>query len=150
MCQEFSIDPSKVRRPKKIKLLISMGDKHLHPDPIKRIGKMKLADGPLGLVFGGTNPKLLFESLTLCCPTKCCPTKLVQVLPGETIHTTVMKNTLRQATYMTPMRSEKGILNFFEEEKIGVHCEPGCGDCRCGTCALGAKQMSIHDEKEYE
>ena len=61
----------------------------------------------------------------------------------------VMKNTVRQATYKTLMRSEKKILNFFKEEQIGVHCEPCCGNCQCGTCALGAKQMSLHDEKEY-
>ena len=71
-----------------------------------------------------------------------------QVSTSETIHTTV--TTVWQATYMTQMRSEKEILNFFEEEQISVHCDPRCGDCQCGTCALGTKQMSIHDEKEYK
>ena len=61
-----------------------------------------------------------------------------------------MRAAIRQATYSTPLKTDKEILNFFNEEQIGILCEPRCGDCRCGSCALGTKPMSIKDEREYQ
>ena len=61
-----------------------------------------------------------------------------------------MKSMVRQAMYTTPLRTDREILNFFDEEQIGVSCEPSCGGCKCGNCALGSKQMSIKEEREYE
>ena len=145
MCQEFGIDHKQVRRQRKIELLILMRGQHLHPDPIQRIRGMKLADRQLGKVFGGTSSRLKFNPTTLCCPARS-----VEELHTKTIYSTTMKTMVRQEIYTTPMKAEKEILNFFEEDQIGVHCEPRCGDCHCGTCALGSKQMSIHDKKEYE
>ena len=61
-----------------------------------------------------------------------------------------MKAVVREASYTTPAKTEKEFLEFFHEENIGVECNPRCGGCRCGRCAIGAKQMSIKDEKDYE
>ena len=44
---------------------------------------------------------------------------------------------------------EKELLDFFREENIGVECNPRCGNCQCGKCALGTKKMSLKDEREY-
>lgn len=49
-----------------------------------------------------------------------------------------------------PLQTDKEILNFFNDEQIGVQFEPKCGDCRCGACSFGKRQISIHEEKEYE
>ena len=48
MCREFGINPNQVVRPKKIELLISMREQHLHPKVKRSIEGMSLAEGPLG------------------------------------------------------------------------------------------------------
>ena len=78
-----------------------------------------------------------------------CPVTAVQIENHTPVQTTCMKTLVRQATFAAPIRTDREILNFFEEEQIGVYCEPRCGDCRCGACVLGNKQMSIKEEREY-
>ena len=147
MCKQFGVDPEEVRRPKRIELLISNRSEYLYPNgpDYVRICGMKLASGLLGRVFGGTNPDLKFNPIKLACSSKA-----IQVDNVATAHAKTMKTVVHQATYTTPLRTDREILSFFDEEQIGVQCEPKCGDCKCGTCALGSKQMSIKDEKEYE
>ena len=43
--------------------------------------------------------------------------------------------------------SETG-LNRVKEESIGVDCQPRCGNCICGRCALGTKRMSLKEDFE--
>ena len=43
----------------------------------------------------------------------------------------------------------KELLQFFKEESIGVECSPKCGNCLCGKCPLGAKSMTILNERKY-
>ena len=145
MCRKFNVDPREVPRPKKIELLISLRSSYLHPnDPESmEIDGMRLSSGPLGKVFGGSNPDLKFNPIKLACP-------IIAAQVDTPFHTTVMKAIVREASFTTPLRTEKEILNFFNDEQIGVQCEPKCGDCRCGGCILGSKQMSIRDEKEYD
>ena len=40
--------------------------------------------------------------------------------------------------------------SFFELESMGISSFPICGNCKCGQCHLGGKNMSIKDEKEYD
>ena len=61
LCQMFNIKTRNVRRPTSIDLLLSMRQNHLHPSPIKTIGNMRLYDGPLGIVLGGSNKILKFN-----------------------------------------------------------------------------------------
>ena len=147
MCEKFGVDPKEVQRPRKIDLLISQRSGHLHPNCLNpmEIDGMRLVSGPLGKVFGGACADLKFQSVSFACPTVA-----AQIDNPCPIRTTAMKAEVRQAMYTTPLRTDREILNFFNEEQIGVHCSPRCGDCRCGTCAIGDKQMSIKDEKEYE
>ena len=141
------MDPREERRPKKIELLISIQSGHLHPsypNPVVN-GGMRLVSGPLGKVFGGSCPELRFNQVSFACPLV--TAQVDNVCP---IRSTTMKCEVRQAIYTTPLKTDREILNFFNEEQIGVHCTPRCGDCRCGTCAIGSKQMSIKDEMDYE
>ena len=128
LCRKFGVDPNEVRRPSKIELLISLRSGHLHPSDCDSIviGDMKLASGPLGKVFGGTDSELKFSPTKLAC--------LVTAIQIDAIpaSATCMKSIVRQATFTTPMRTDREILNFFNEEQIGVQCEPRCGDCQCG------------------
>ena len=147
LCKSFNVDPSEVLRPKKIELLISMRSGYLHPCDSNsvEIGGMKLASGPLGKVFGGSSSDLQFSTMRLACPAT-----VMQVDSKLLQRSTCLKAIVRQAMYLTPLKTDREILNFFDEEQIGIHCEPKCGDCRCGTCAIGRKQMSLKDERDYE
>ena len=35
-------------------------------------------------------------------------------------------------------------------ENLGVNCNPKCGSCKCGTCHLGGKDMTIEEQKDLE
>ena len=122
-----------------------MRQNFLHPKPIKTIGGVVLYEGPLGKVFGGSDPDLVFTPYMISYPLSVHPTTLT-----NTVHATTMKAVVREASYISPAKTEKEFLEFFHEENIGVECNPRCGGCRSGRCATGAKQMSIKDEKDYE
>ena len=62
----------------------------------------------------------------------------------------VVKEALTGVTHSLMHNAEKQLLNFFEEESIGVQYDLKCGNCLCGRCALGSMKMSLHDEREYE
>ena len=147
MCRKFGVDPGEVRRPSRIELLISLRSGHLHPNDAGPtiIGDMKLASGPLGRVFGGSDPELKFSSMKMATPLMA-----AQLDTSIPLHSKCMKAVVREAVYSTPMRTDREILNFFDEEQIGIHFEPRCGDCRCGSCTLGSKQMSLKEEREYD
>ena len=145
LCSKFDVKPSQMRRPSSIDLLISMRQNFLHPSPVKTIDRIVLYDGPLGKVFGGHDPDLVFTPHVTSYPLS-----MHRTTSSNTVHTVTMRATVMEATYTTPAMSEKKLLDYFLEENIGVECRPRCGGCRCGKCATGAKQMSIKDEKEYE
>ena len=130
-----------------IDLLISMRQNFLHPKPVKTIDQLILYDGPLGKVFGGQDPDLEFNPHEICVPKS---VHLCTTEASSTHQAHTMKTMVRQATYTTPLKTEKELLKFFYEENSGVECSPRCGGCRCGKCATGAKQMSIKDERDYE
>ena len=41
-------------------------------------------------------------------------------------------------------------MEYFQEEAIGVECNPRCGGCKYGKFSTGAKQMTIKEEKDLE
>ena len=121
MCRKFNIDPREVPRPKKIELLISLRSSYLHPIDAEsvEIDGMRLSSGLLGKVLGGSTSDLKFSPARLSYPSSA-----TQIdLPGRA---TTMKSIVRQATYTTPLRTDREILNFFNEEQIGIQCEPKC------------------------
>ena len=70
-----------------------------------------------------------------------------RILPAVTTHT--MRAVMKEISYTHTAKTDKEILDFFREENIGVECNPRCGNCQCGKCALGTKQMSLKDERDY-
>ena len=40
------------------------------------------------------------------------------------------------------------IEDFYESESLGIRCNPRCGGCKCGECAVGGKQYTIQEERE--
>ena len=60
---------------------------------------------------------------------------------------------LREKTKLTVQDVEVShvavnIEKFFENESLGVSCEPKCGSCRCGECPIGGKQYTLQQERE--
>ena len=51
-----------------------------------------------------------------------------------------------QSNFINASRLE----DFYAIEQLGIECQPKCGNCKCGTCHLGGKNMSIEEEKEAE
>ena len=147
LCSKFNVKPSQLKRPSSIDLLISMRQNFLHPEPVRRIDGITLYNGPLGKVFGGSDPDLVFTPYVASYPLSVHRTANTN---ANTIHSVTMRATVQEATYTTPVKSEKELLEFFHLENIGVECRPRCGGCRCGRCPTGAKQMTIKDEKDYE
>ena len=37
---------------------------------------------------------------------------------------------------------------FFENESLGVNCKPLCGNCKCGRCLIGGKELTLKEERE--
>ena len=46
--------------------------------------------------------------------------------------------------------SSNVVSDFFSVESLGVECQPRCGSCQCGTCALGSKNCTLKEQKELE
>ena len=145
LCNKFSIKPSQVKRPEKIDLLISMRSNFLHPERKSRIGGMTLYEGPLGMVFGGSDSDLRFTPHV-----NSYPTAVREVVKDTFVHLQTMKTIVKAATLISSAKNEKEFLDYFKEENIGAECNPSCGGCRCGQCASGSKSMCLKNEREYD
>ena len=143
ICAKFGIHPHEVRKPKKIDLLISLRASAHHPSKVRSIGHMTLFSGIFGKVLGGPDPDLHFAQ------------QFVSSMPAmvTSIRHCNRSRTLRAmahaATLVNSSKVEKQFLDMLLDDKIGVDCAPKCGGCQCGQCPIGAKPMSLHDEREY-
>ena len=90
-----------MKRPSVINLLISMRQNFLHPQPVKTIDRVVLYDGPLGQVFGGSDPDLMFTPHVVSYPLS------MSVHPTNTINSITMRATVKEATYTTLAKSER-------------------------------------------
>ena len=142
LCEKFGIESSDVKKPSEIQLLLSMRSNYLHPVPVKSINRMILYEGPFGKVFGGSCNFLKITPMKMCHPTS--------VVEVDRHHLVTMKAIVKSSTCLVSAKADRELLDHFKEESIGVHCEPRCGGCRCGKCAVGSKQMSLKDEREYQ
>ena len=58
-------------------------------------------------------------------------------------------NTRHGLHYATMNHSFKvKIDDFYNIENLGVECNPRCGSCKCGKCAIGSKDYTIKEERE--
>ena len=142
LCFKFGIKSSQVRRPRQIDLLISMRAALLLPQAVKNVGNMVLFDGPLGQVLGGFDPDLVYVEQ------RAMVSAVHHVLP--TAHTATLRALVKEVAFTNLARTDRELLDYFKEENIGAECNPKCGGCLCGKCPLGAKKMSLKDEREYE
>ena len=142
MCKRFGISPDEVKKPTNIDILISMRRATHHPNPVKVLGEMILYEGIYGKVFGGEDPDLKFTPHQRSYP--------VMVMEVDRRTSQTMRTVVKSATVVSSAKSEKLFLDYFKEDNIGVECNPKCGGCRCGQCPVGAKSMSLKDEREYE
>ena len=128
LCKKFQVDPSEVRRPSQIDVLLSSKDNFLMSDTVEaEMDGVKLYSGPMGLSFMGDiqgEKKKIY-------PMQAFPVKSISVKKA------------RMAL------SDREIIQYFKEESIGVECSPKCGSCACGKCAIGDQMMSIKEEKAY-
>ena len=147
LCHKFGVTFRNMRRPEEIDILISMRQNHLHPNPIKTFGGMKLYKGVFGSVFGGSDPDLEFSSHQLFYPSS---SHLAMSTPLRQVQAHTMKSIVKQSSMLSVAKTTREFLDYFKEESIGVECNPRCGGCICGKCPLGAKQMSLRDERKYE
>ena len=105
MCSKFNVKPSQMKRPVSIDLLISMRQNFLHPKPIKTIGGVVLYEGPLGKVFGGSDPDLVFNSVCDKLPTVCAPNYPHQHSPRHHYESCCQRGILHH-----PCQDREGIL----------------------------------------
>ena len=148
LCKRFKVWPKVVRRPQTIDLLISMRDNHLHADEkLQTIGRMSLYEGLLGKVFGGLDPRLKFGQ-----EFKMSFRSTRGIIPPQ-VSIKTLRAALKEVSYAISQthtaKTDREILKFFEQENIGAECSPKCGNCHCGRCPPGGKQMSLKDEKNY-
>ena len=101
------------------------------------MGDMVLFDGPLGQVLGGSDPYLVFGEQ------RAMVTAVHNVLP--TVRTSTLRAHVHDVAYTNLAKTDREILDYFN---IGAECSLMCGGCLCGRCPLGAKQMSLKDERE--
>ena len=143
ICSEFRVNPSEVRKPKTIDLLISLRASADHPTKVKSIGDMSLYQGVYGKVFGGTAAELVMSEnheSSLPALVKSCQ---------HSIRAQTLRAAVKVSTVTSTKKTDKEFLDLLLEDNIGVDCHPKCGGCRCGRCPIGAKPMSLHDEREY-
>ena len=141
LCAKFGKAPGVMRRPGRIDILVSMRRHRDHPKLTTTISDMSIFDGPFGPVFGGSDRCLRFTPHHLCC--------LVKRLQGA-ISAVTLRAAVRSVSLVNSLKSEKEFLDYFKEDAIGVDVKPECGSCRCGQCALGAKPMSLKQERKLE
>lgn len=42
------------------------------------------------------------------------------------------------------------LIDWFKWDSIGAACVPQCGECKCGRCPPGGKQMTLGEERDLE
>ena len=141
LCAKFGKAPGVMRRPQRIDLLVSMRRHRDHPKLLSTMGDMSVFDGSFGPVFGGSDECLKFKPHGLSC--------LVKKLQGATSAVT-LRAAAKSVSVVSSLKSERDLLDYFKEDAIGVDVKPECGGCRCGQCALGAKPMSLEQERKLE
>ena len=141
MCSKFSVSVGEVERPKQIDILISMRHNKDHPKSVSSKGDMTLWEGVFGKLFGGVDDSLKFQPHVLSCH--------IRSRQRGCIYSSTLRAVVKAATHVNSAKGDKDLLQFFEEEAIGVDAKPKCGACACGQCMLKDQPMSLRMEKDY-
>ena len=111
-----------IRRPEsgKVDVLIGLDYAPFQPNKRRESGNLILANNRFGTCIGGSHPMLKESTKKL-------------VVKAEVHHIE---------------RSTPTLTDFMDIESLGVRCNPKCGSCKCGQCAIGGKQYTIEDERK--
>ena len=60
-----------------------------------------------------------------------------------------LRAVVKSVTSVSSANVERELLNFFEDDSIGVDANPKCGNFHCGQCLVGEKPISLKMEKLY-
>ena len=105
---------------------------------------MVLYEGKFGKVLCGTSKDLEFKNTY----NSFLPTAVTKV--SCTLEARTMRAAVKSATMLNSKKVEKSFMDYLQVDDIGVDCNPRCGGCRCGQCAIGAKSMSLQQERDYQ
>ena len=110
-----------IKRPSgEIHVLIGFEYAGYHPLRVNSKDHLLLMRNQFGACLGGFHPNLIEED--------------VKVIKHAYIH------------YVKGVDVE----DFYDAEGLGIQCTPRCGSCRCGKCPIGAKNYTIHEERELQ
>ena len=144
ICKEFDLSPAEVLKPQEIDLLISARAISDHPTPVKKFGHMILCEGKFGKVLCGTSENLEFKKIY----NSYLPSSVTKVCC--TVEAKTLRAAVTSASQFSSKKVEQQFMDYLQVDDIGVDCNPRCGGCRCGQCAIGAKPMSLLQEREYQ
>ena len=142
MCRRFSVAVGEVERPVQIDILISMRHNQDHPKPIISRGNMTLWSGVFGKLFGGVDEGLNFQPHVLSCH--------IKSRQRGCMYSTTLRAIVKSVSHVSSIKGDKDLLEFFEQESLGVNAMPKCGACACGQCVLKGQPMSLKMEKAYQ
>ncbi len=101
------------------------------------MGNLQLMKGPFGYCIRGSHDCLTIKGAL----TKPCKVT-VDCVFGQVSHAVVQ---------VQEDDSLKSCMDkFLETDSIGSNCRPKCGNCSCGKCAIGSRDMTIKDERELK
>ena len=115
----FGVHPEEIRRPEgEVDVLIGLEYAGFHPDKEKIVDHLVLFRNRFGACLGGTHRRLTERT-----------EKVIHDV--EVAHIKAAK-----------------IDDFYENESLGISCQPKCGSCKCGECPVGGKQYTLQQERE--
>ena len=92
-----------------------------HPVPKLSAGHLMILSNSFGVFVGGSHPEIIEKM-------------------GK----------LDKASSVNLISSKNIVSDFFSIESLGIECQPRCGNCKYGTCALGGKHCSLKEERELK
>jgi len=115
------VNLQRVRPKGSVDVLIGYNYAAWHPVPKLFAGQLVILSNSFGMCLGGSHPEIFEE-------------------------TKKIDNTC----YINVISSKNIVSDFFSVESLGVECQPRCGSCKCGTCAVGSKNCSLKEERELK
>jgi hypothetical protein len=116
------LNKESIKRPKgEIDILIGYNYAAWHPVPKLSAGHLIILSNSFGMCVGGSHPEIIEKM-----------------------------NKLDNASAVNLISSKNIVSDFFSIESLGIECQPRCGNCKCGTCALGGKNCSLKEERELK
>ena len=128
ICSKFGLNPSQVRKPKRIDMLIALRASSHHPDRVKSIGQMSYYNGIFGKVLGGTDEDLVMKE---------------NYKAVNKIKTLTSRAVAKSVTLVNSTKVEKQCLGLDERKKMASEMKI-CRHYKFGYCKYGATCKLAH------